>query len=167
MRTRPVWLAVAMAACAAGAGLQPARAADAVDRFLRDAANPPVVLTPARPRFEGTAEIIAPGTGLQGYTVVHIDTEAFTHGGTLLIAIEISPGSETDGSFNLFPAEVPIPRQGRPDGAVAGRYDIQRGTRTRLEHRFDAGASFNFGASGNWFSHKGNRGEVRFTAWVE
>jgi flagellar basal body L-ring protein FlgH len=123
-------------------------------------------LTPATPSAERTATIVAPGSGAQSYNVFYLDTRAFAQGGVLDIDIQIAPNSATDGSFDLFPAGVPIPTRGRPDGTLTGRYDIRRGTSTRLEYRFELGQVFVFGLEGNWGAPRGATGLVQFRATV-
>jgi len=123
-------------------------------------------LTPDSPLEERTATIVAPGNGVQNFNIYYIDTEDFADGGVLDIEIQISPDSATDGSFNLFPPDVPIPSTGRPIGALVGRYDVRRGTTTHLQYRFRSGQVFAFGLEGNWFSPRGSRGTVHFRASV-
>ena len=113
-----------------------------------------------------TATITAPGPGLQNVNVFHIDTRDFAEGGTLVIDINISPGSATAGSFDLFPNDVPIPVQGRPAGTLTGAYDRPQGSSTRLEYRFGRGQVFALNLEGNWASPKGARGLVQFQATV-
>ena len=125
-----------------------------------------VELTPVVPVAERTAAITAPGTGLQDYTIFYLDTRAFTHGGLLSLDIQVSPHSATDGSFDLFPLNVPIPTRGRPEGALTGRYDVRRGSFTRIDYRFSSGQVFAFGLEGNWASPRGATGLVRFRAAV-
>ena len=132
-----------------------------------DPADHDLTLTPATPRSMRTAWIVAPGGGAQRYNLFNIDTRAFAHGGILNIDIEIARNSGTDGSFDLFPAGFPIPTRGRPDGSLAGRYDVRRGTSTRLTYPFQQGRMLVFGVEGNWGSPRGATGLVRFTATVE
>jgi uncharacterized membrane protein YeaQ/YmgE (transglycosylase-associated protein family) len=112
------------------------------------------------------ATIIAPGIGLQNVNVFHIDTRDFADGGTLVIDIEIPRNSATDGSFDLFPDDVPIPVQGRPAGTLTGRYDVPKGSSTRFEYRFGRGQVFALNLEGNWYSPKGATGLVRFRVSV-
>jgi hypothetical protein len=123
-------------------------------------------LTPATPLAERAATIVAPPNGFQKFNVYYIDTTAFPNGGTLDIQIDIAADSRTDGSFNLFPPNFPIPTRGRPDGALEGRYDVRRGTSTRFVYRFRSGQVFALGLEGNWFSPSGATGSVTFRASV-
>lgn len=125
-----------------------------------------IVLTHASPASERTVTIIAPGMGLDNYSVFTIDTRDFEEGGILEIDIQIARTSGTDGSFDLFPSNVRIPTRGRPVGTLTGRYDIRRGSATKIEYRFSPGQVFAFGLEGNWFSPQGAAGEVRFRARV-
>lgn len=131
-----------------------------------DVKNHTITLTHSAPFADRQAIIRAPGRGLMDYNVFTIDTRDFTEGGVLDIEIQIAPGSGTDGSFDLFPLNVPVPVQGRPVGTLAGRYDVRRGTTTHLDYRFRFGQIFNFGLEGNWFSAQGATGMVRFRASV-
>jgi len=128
--------------------------------------EPTIVLTRAVPSALRNTIITAPGMGLMGYTVFTIDTRDFSQGGVLDIDIQIDRKSGTDGSFDLFAANTPIPTRGRPSGTLAGQYDIRRGTSTRIEYRFAPGQVFQFGLEGNWFSPRGATGAVRFRATV-
>jgi len=125
-----------------------------------------VKLTPLTPFAERAATIVAPARGLQNYNVVPIDTTDFAHGGVLVIDIQISPDSATDGSFDLFPADVSIPTRGLPLGTLKGKYDVPRGSSTQIKYRFKSGQVFAFGLEGNWFSPAGATGTVRFRATV-
>jgi hypothetical protein len=123
-------------------------------------------LTPDSPAADRAAIIVAPGNGIQKFNVYYIDTQAFANGGTLDIEIRISPDSRTDGSFNLFPSNVPLPTRGQPMGALAARYDVHRGTTTHLRYRFRSGQVFVLGLEGNWFSPRGATGSVTFRVSV-
>jgi flagellar basal body L-ring protein FlgH len=137
---------------------QQANSTRTIDRNLQ--------LTPTTASAERTTVIVAPGSGRQSYNIFYIDTRAFADGGVLDIDIQIAPDSGTDGSFDLFPGNVRIPAQGRPDGTLAGRYDVRRGTSTRLEYRFAQGQVFAFNLTGNWGSAQGAKGRVQFRANV-
>jgi hypothetical protein len=119
-------------------------------------------LTPTTPVGDGSATIVAPGKGLQHYTLYYLDTRAFAAGGVLNVEFQIAANSATDGSFDLFPLNARIPTTGKPGGALASRHDVRKGTSTRLEYRFNTGQVFVLGLDGNWFSQKGATGTVRF-----
>lgn len=123
-------------------------------------------LTRTNPSATRMATITAPGNGLQNHNIFHIDTRDFAEGGTLVIDIGISRSSATDGSFDLFPDNVPIPLQGDPTGTLIGSYNVPRGSSTRLEYRFGRGQVFALNLEGNWFSPKGATGPVQFRATV-
>jgi len=125
-----------------------------------------VKLTPGSPVGERDTTIVAPGTGAQNFSIYYIDTLDFIGGGILEIEIQIARDSATDGSFDLFPSNVRIPTRGNPTGTLVGRYDVRRGTTTRLEYRFSSGQLFALGLEGNWFSPKGAMGRVHFRASV-
>ena len=125
-----------------------------------------IVATRRLPSARRIATITAPGNGWMSYNLFMIDTRDFTAGGVLDIDIQIDSNSGTDGSFDLFPADVPIPTRGRPIGTLTGRYDIRRGASTRIEYRFAKGQIFALGLEGNWFSPKGATGMVRFSTTV-
>lgn len=125
-----------------------------------------VSLTPMTPFGDRIATIVAPAIGYQNYNVFYLDTRSFPRGGVLDIDIAVSRESATDGSFDLFPSNVLIPRRGRPIGTVAGRYDVRRGTSTRIEYRFRVGQVFAFGLEGNWGSPQGAIGSATFRASV-
>jgi hypothetical protein len=125
-----------------------------------------IQLTPVLSTTTQTSTIVAPGRGLQRYRIYYLDVTSFSGGGTLDIDIQVSPSSATDGSFDLFPANLTIPRQGRPVGSLAGRYDVRKGTGTRLEYHFQTGQKLAFGLEGNWGSAQGLKGIATFTASV-
>jgi hypothetical protein len=125
-----------------------------------------VKLTPIAPIGERSATIVAPGNGLQNFNVYYIDTRDFEQGGLLTIDIQILPNSVTDGSFDLFPANLPLPTRGPPRGSLTGSYNVRRGTSTRLEYHFARGQVFALGLEGTWLSPKGATGIVRFRATV-
>ena len=135
-------------------------------RQVRPASPNIISLTPGMPFADRVATIVAPARGFQNYNVFYIDTRSFPRGGVLEIDIAVSPQSVTDGSFDLFPSNVPIAFQGRPANSLAGRYDVRKGTATRIEYRFGVGQVFAFGAEGNWGSRAGSAGTVRFRAGV-
>jgi len=112
------------------------------------------------------ATITAPGMGLQNFNVYYIDTQDFTNGGTLVVEIQISRRSATDGSFDLFPGNFLIPTQGRPGGTLTGSYDVPKGSATRLVYRFRRGQVFALGLEGNWYSPRGRTGLVQFQVGV-
>jgi hypothetical protein len=139
---------------------------DSPARSSSESGEQTVMLTSTGPVAERSTVIIAPGRGLQKYTVFYIDTRDFAEGGTLSIDILLSQSSATDGSFDLFPGNATIPTQGRPVGTLAGRYDVPKGTSTRLEYQFKTGQVFALGLEGNWASPSGAAGIVQFRASV-
>ena len=124
-------------------------------------------LTQANPSQSRTTTITAPGRGQQIYNLFRIDARDFANGGTLVVDIDISRSSATDGSFDLFPGDVTVPAGGALKGSLAGRYDVRKGSSTRLEYRFGRGQMFALNLEGNWFSQKGATGQVQFRATVK
>jgi membrane-associated protease RseP (regulator of RpoE activity) len=84
-------------------------------------------LTPTNPSATRQADIFAPGAGVQNYNIFTIDTSAFPNGAVLSVDISVSGDSRTGGSFDLFPANFPIPKLGRPVGTLVGKYDVPPG----------------------------------------
>ena len=107
----------------------------------------------------------APGHGFQDYTVVEIDATAFENGG--LLTIDISVGhAEVAGSFDLFAGDSKLPTAGMPN-ALASAWGISPGGTERITYPFDRGQSFQFGATGDWFSTKGSTNAFLATISVE
>ncbi len=131
-----------------------------------DEAEHTIKLTPSAPLRVKTATIVAPGNKQQNRNFYYIDTSDFPQGGVLTIVIQIATNSETDGSFDLFPANARMPSRGTPTNLLVGRYDVPKGTTTRLEYKFSRGQVFALGLEGKWFSPKGATGKVRFRASV-
>ena len=123
-------------------------------------------LTPTNSSATRQADIFAPGAGVQNYNIFTIDTRAFPNGAVLSVDISVSGDSRTGGSFDLFPANFPIPKLGRPVGTLVGKYDVPPGTSTRLQYRFASGQIFALGLEGNWASPKGYPGMVEFRVTV-
>ncbi len=97
----------------------------------------------------------APRHGEQDYNVITIDTTAFENGGTL--TIEIQMGSAiSGGSFDLFDNDTELPTKGTPTETVASVWDIPSGQKGTIHYQFDKGIIFKLGATGTWFSGKGN-----------
>jgi hypothetical protein len=130
------------------------------------AANHELVLTPATPAQVLTVPITAPGHGNHRYTVVKIDTRAFTSGGILTIEAAVGDG-ESGASFDLLPAGSEFTVSGYPQGSLAYAYDIQPNGSATMRHHFATGQVFRLGAEGNWFSSAGSTNTVRIRAVVE
>ena len=96
----------------------------------------------------------APGNGYQDYTVVNIDTTAFKDGGTLTTHIRVG-SADASGSFDLFDSDTELPTEGIPDALVSA-WGIKPKTTTTISHRFKRGEVFKLGATGDWFSKKGD-----------
>ena len=97
----------------------------------------------------------APGGGYQDYTVVNIDATAFENGGTLTIDISVGH-AEASGSFDLFDGDSELPTRGAPDEALTSAWGIPPDGTQKIMYTFERGQHFKFGATGDWFSKKGN-----------
>ena len=97
----------------------------------------------------------APRHGDQDYNVITIDTTAFKDGGTLKIDIRMG-SAKSGGSFDLFDGDAELPTKGIPTEALTSVWDIPSGQIGRMRYSFDEGKIFQLGATGTWFSGKGN-----------
>lgn len=126
-----------------------------------------LVLTPAKKTTSCTGTFTAPGAGFQKYTIVKIDTTAFTSGGKVKIALEIGNG-ESAASVDVFAETTPIPTQGRPAGTLGGVYDIPPGKKDiALTLVFKKGGIYQVGITGNWGSRPGATNSFRLNAIAE
>ncbi len=114
-----------------------------------------VVLNGEQPEQEVLHILRAPKYGDQDYNVITIDTTAFKNGGTLLIDIRMG-SAKSGGSFDLFDGEAELPTKGIPTDAVASVWDIPSGQSGIIRYQFDKGKTLKLGATGTWFSGKGN-----------
>ena len=96
----------------------------------------------------------APGNGYQDYTVVNIDTTAFEEGGTLTIYVQVGSADAT-GSFDLFDSDAELPTEGIPEALISA-WGVKPNTATTICHHFERGEVFKLGATGDWFSKKGD-----------
>ena len=124
-----------------------------------------VILTGEKPEQEILNIFQAPGHGLQDYTVVEIDATAFENGGVLTIDISVGH-AEVAGSFDLFAGDSKLPTAGMPN-ALTSAWGIPSGGTNRITYPFDRGQSFQFGATGDWFSKKGSTNAFFATISVE
>jgi hypothetical protein len=124
-----------------------------------------LVLSSAKPSASGTLPIRAPGHNVHDYTLLPIDTTAFTNGGTLEIEVRVEPGSPIAGSFDLYPPGATIATQGYPTSA-ASAYNVAPGGTDRLIYRFARGEVVTFAVEGNWFGEKGLRSTITYKASV-
>ncbi|RKU13267.1 hypothetical protein C6501_09390 [Candidatus Poribacteria bacterium] len=97
----------------------------------------------------------APGYGEQDYNVITIDTIAFKDGGVLMIDIRMG-SAKSGGSFDLFDGDTELPTRGIPTEARASVWDIPSGQIGKIQYPFNEGKIFKLGATGTWFSGKGN-----------
>ena len=113
-----------------------------------------VVLNDVRTSQEVLNIFRTPERGYQDYTVIEIDATAFKKGGVLTIDISVGH-AEAAGSFDLFAGDSKLPTERVPHGALASAWDIPPGGTESITYIFDRGQSFRLGATGNWFSKKG------------
>ncbi|MDE0481608.1 MAG: hypothetical protein OXI67_03410 [Candidatus Poribacteria bacterium] len=114
-----------------------------------------VVLNEKHPEQEVLHILRAPRYGDQDYNVIIIDTTAFEDGGTLMIDIRMG-SAKSGGSFDLFDSETELPTKGIPTEALTSVWDIPSGQSGKIQYPFDEGKVFQLGATGTWFSGKGN-----------
>lgn len=107
----------------------------------------------------------SPGGGYQDYTVINIDTTAFKDGGVLSIEIEVG-GAEPAGSFDLYDEDDELPTEGIPDALVSA-WGVLPCQTDKITHEFDTGKVFKLGATGDWFSEKGNINAFQLKISVE
>ena len=114
-----------------------------------------VVLNGEHPEKEVLHILRAPKYGDQDYNVIEIDTTAFKNGGILKIDIRMG-SAKSGGSFDLFDGDTELPTKGIPTQALTSVWDIPSGQRGVIRFPFDEGKIFKLGATGTWFSGKGN-----------
>lgn len=114
-----------------------------------------VVLNTEHSEHEILHVLRAPRHGEQDYNVITIDTTAYENGGTLNIDIRMG-SAISGGSFDLFDGDTELPTKGIPTDAVATAWDIPSGQRGVIQYQFEKGVIFKLGATGTWFSGKGN-----------
>ncbi len=107
----------------------------------------------------------SPGSGYQDYNVINIDTTAFEGGGVLIIDIEVG-GAEPAGSFDLYDEDDELPTEGIPDALVSA-WGVLPYETDRITHEFEKGKVFKLGATGDWFSDKGNINAFQLNISVE
>ena len=125
-----------------------------------------VVLNDVRTSQEVLNIFRTPKSGYQDYTVIEIDATTFKNGGVLTIDISVGH-AEAAGSFDLFAGDSKLPTQGAPQNALASAWGIRPGGTERITYPFDRGQSFQFGATGDWFSKKGSTNAFLATISVE
>ena len=137
-----------------GKGFEPnASQQEHVVRFLYTQAKN-VVLNDEKPSHEILSVFRTPTAGYQDYDVVEIDTTAFKNGGTLTVNIRIG-NADASGAFILFANNSQFSTDGMPETVLASATGIRRGKAGRITHRFEEGAVFKLGITGNAFSGKG------------
>ena len=114
-----------------------------------------VVLNAEKSEQEVLLNFRAPGRGYQDYTIVNIDTTTFEEGGVLTVDIRVG-NADASGSFDLFDGDTELPTEGIPDEALISAWGIKPGRSGIISHRFEQGALFKLGATGDWFAKKGN-----------
>ena len=137
-----------------GKGFEPnATQQEYVVRFLHAEAKN-VVLNDEKPSHEILSVFRTPTAGYQDYDVVEIDTTAFKNGGTLTVNIWIG-SADASGVFILFANNSKFSSDGMPETVLASATGIRRSKAGRITHRFEEGAVFKLGVTGNAFSGKG------------
>ncbi len=114
-----------------------------------------IVLDREQPKQKALETFRAPGHGYQDYTVVNIDTLAFGNGGILTIEIQVG-NAKACGSFDLFDDDTKLPTKGTPKEALSSAWGIEPGNNGTITHGFEKGKVFKLGATGDWFSKKGD-----------
>ena len=114
-----------------------------------------VVLNEKHPEQEVLHILRAPRHGKQDYNVITVDTTAFEDGGVLMIDIRMG-SAKSGGSFDLFDSDTKLPTEGIPTQALTSVWDIPSGQIGKIRYPFDKGKVFQLGATGTWFSGKGN-----------
>ncbi len=114
-----------------------------------------IVLDREQSKQEVLNNFRAPGHGNQDYTVVNVDTLAYENGGTLTIDIQVG-NAKACGSFDLFDADTKLPTKGTPKEALSSAWGIEPGNKGTITHSFKKGKVFKLGATGDWFSRKGD-----------
>ena len=104
-----------------------------------------VVLTRDHAEKEILSVFRTPETDTQDYTLIEIDTTAFTDGGVLIIDVWVGE-AEVSGSFDLFAADT---TELVSDNALASVRDISTNQREVVKYPFDRGQTFKLGAIGN------------------
>lgn len=113
-----------------------------------------VVLNDVRTSQEVLNIFRTPEPGYQDYTVIEIDTTTFENGGMLTIDISVGH-AKASGSFDLFDGESELPTEGAPRNAITSAWGVSPGKSKRITHLFDRGQHFKLGATGDWYSEKG------------
>ena len=113
-----------------------------------------VVLNAEKSEQEVLLNFRSPGKGYQDYTVVSVDTTAFEDGGVLIVDIRVGD-AKASASFDLFDSDTELPTEGIPEALVSA-WGIKPGNSGIIRHRFERGAVFKLGATGDWFSKKGD-----------
>ena len=114
-----------------------------------------VVINDEKPTDEVLHILRAPKYGNQDYNVITIDTTSYENGGILTIDIRMG-NAICGGSFDLFDHDTELPKYGMPTQALTSVWDIPTGQKGKIEYNFDKGKVFRMGATGTWFSGKGN-----------
>jgi hypothetical protein len=112
----------------------------------------------------GQGTLVAPGRGKHSYRVIMLDASRFLNGGTIHIMITVGDG-ESEGSFDLYPKDLPLPSEGLPN-SLANAVNIRSGAGARISYRFAHGAVFQFGAEGSWNAKAGATNTYSFVVDV-
>ena len=114
-----------------------------------------VVLNQPRSSQEVLGVFRTPESGYQDYTVVNIDATAFENGGTLTIEVSVGHANPA-GSFDLFDGDSKLPTEGVPHEALTSAWGVPPRETQEITYIFKRGQHFKLGATGDWFSNKGD-----------
>ncbi len=124
-----------------------------------------IVLTKEQTTQQVLDIFCSPGSGYQDYNVINIDTTAFEDGGMLTIDIEVG-GAEPAGSFDLYNQDAELPTEGVPE-ALESAWGVMPCETDNISYKFEKGEIFKLGATGDWFSEKGNINAFQLKISVE
>lgn len=113
----------------------------------------------------GQGSLVAPGRGKHDHRVILLDASRFVDGGTIHITITLGTG-ESEASFDLYPAGIPLPTEGWPN-ALVNVPNIRSGSGAKINYRFAHGTVFQFGAEGSWNTKAGATNTYSFVVDVD
>jgi hypothetical protein len=113
----------------------------------------------------GQGTLVAPGRGKHSYRVIMLDASRFANGGTIHITITVGDG-ESEGSFDLYPQDLPLPSEGFPN-SLASAVNLRSGAGGKITYHFAHGAVFQFAAEGSWNSKAGATNNYGFVVDVD
>jgi hypothetical protein len=132
---------------------------------LAETSTPAIIQLVPGSSAAGQATLVAPGRGKHSYRVIKLDASRFVNGGTIHISITVGDG-ESEASFDLYPADLPLPSAGFPN-SLANAVNIRSGSGAKINYRFAHGTVFQFGAEGSWNSKAGATNTYNFVVEVD